>query len=365
MASRSGRHRGIEMNVNELVQLANWFAERHPKLSRLYAALQNPVQHNASQPNKQPLEEQLKALTAYLRSMSFEALSLEQIAVLEARDVAQYLGPRGAAFVDSTIRVSDYDPATAVQKLQNARAAIDGTLTALNGYETALAALEVDLQQFEEPDDFITIRVGFRRDASIDNVVELKRAANDWHEIIRGVSRAVGEAPESTKVVGAGTGSIILILASTAVVTFLLARISKHLTGVAHDIISVESARARLKRDKMLTEAMDAEFKAMIKEKKESAHDTIMEEAKKDHPDMDGDAANALSKAVTKLLAFNRKGGDLDFVAPTTDNDEESDEESVTPATELLATREAIEEYHRMRDELRLLTDQSANDNAQ
>ena len=353
------------MNVNELDQLAKWFAERYPELSRLYNDLLTPVQHNASQPNKQPLEKPLEALTAYLHSMTFETLSLEQLELLRAREVAQYLGPTGARFVDSTIRVSDYDPATAASKLQEALGAIKQTQKALDGYRNALEALDVDLQQFEEPDDFITIRVGFRRDASIDNVVELKRAANDWHEIIRGVSRAIGEAPESTKVVGAGTGSIILFLASTAAVTFLLARISKHLTGIAHDIISVESAREELKQKKMLTQVMAAEFNALIEQKKESAHAQIMEEARKDHPDMDGDAANALSKAIDKLLAFNRKGGDLDFVAPVGDNDEEPEGEPTKGSPELLAARHAIEEYHELRDKVRLLTDQSANDNAQ
>lgn len=350
------------MNVNELRNLALWFEREGPEIIELYNALLDPVQHNAAQPNKRPLEDQLNTVIEHLNNMSFQELSLEQIAILEQRGVSDYLGRDGAYFVEQTIRVSDYDAATAAARLQEAVADLNQTLKVLKAYSHALNAIGIEEQDFEPEENSITIRIGFRRGASIDNVVAWKDSARDWYDIVRGLAMAVGEPPENTRVVGATSGSIILWLVATAGVTLLLARISKHITGIAKDIISVELAREELRQKKILTKGIESELEKQIEEKKLNAKNLVIEEIKKNIPNLDGEKENAIVKSVQKLLAFSKAGGDVDFVAPTDDEiDEESDEgEKVSYLAE---AREAIRAYQAARDEIRLLTDGRASDN--
>jgi hypothetical protein len=351
------------MNVGELYYLSEWFAERHPELSRFYQELQSPLQHNANQPDKQPLEQNLDILTDYLGSMSFAELSMQQLDLLSTIGIDQYIGPSGKNFVNSTVRVSHFDPATAVQRIEEAIASINSTHKKLAGYRSAVNALDVDLMGFEEPDDFITIRVGFRNDASIENITDWKNSGKDWYDIIRGLSLASGEPPESTRVIGAGTGSIILFLAATATVTTLLAIISKNVMSVAKNIIDIQSATEELRQKKILTKLMEQELSRQVKELKDGALTTVLAEVKGTLPTISGEAENALSNSIKKLLAFNEKGGNVDFVSPDNSGDEESGDDENTPDTAALAqARAAIHDYQASRDEIRLITASSNND---
>lgn len=349
------------MNVNELRSLALWFEREAPELINLYNALLDPVQHNAAQPNKRPLEDQLNALIEHLKGMSFHELSLEQLAILQDRESSEYLGRDGAAFVEHTIRVSDYDASTAAARLQGAITNLSQTLKVLRAYSQALDAIGIDREEFEPENDSITIRIGFRRGAAIENVGAWKDSARDWYDIVRGLAIAIGEPPENTRVIGATSGSIILWLAATAGVTFLLARISKHITGIAKDIISIEMAREDLRQKKILTNAIESDLEGQIEQKKKNAKDMIIEEVRNTIPGLDGEKENAISKSVEKLLAFSRAGGDVDFVSPT--NEEVLEEEGEGAVAFLAEAREAIHAYQATRDEIRLLTDERANDN--
>lgn len=356
------------MNVLELDDLAVWYSSRHSALRRVYNALLSPLQHNASQPNKQPLEEHLNNLVSHLRSMSFDTLSLEQLSLLEDMGVAQFLGGSGAAFVEGLVKTSDFDPATAVAKLTDAIAVIDGTETKLESYHGALDNLELKLRKYEPPSDRITVRIGFKHGAAIDDVVDFKDAGKEWHEIIRGIALAHGEAPEDTKVIGASTGSIILYLLATLAVTGTLAKVSKHLSGIAKDILDVETAREDLRQKKILTKTMEAEFEALVEGKRSSAVETALAEIQASSTGLDGEARNALEKSIEKLLKFNRKGGDLDFVTPVVEDGDEDDEDAereTEEVSELFASaRQAILDYQAVRNEVRLLSDGRGNDNS-
>lgn len=347
------------MNVGELYRLAEWFEERYPKLSKLYQGLMTPLQHNASQPNKQPLEENLEELANYLGSMSFAELSIQQLDLLATIDVDDYIGPAGAAFINSTVKVSDFDPATAVTRVQEAINSINKAHKTLIAYRDAVDALDVDMMDFEEPDDFITIRVGFRNEAAIENITDWKTSAKEWYDIIRGLSMAAGEPPESTKVVGAATGSIILILAGTVAVTKLLAIIAKSVTNAAKDVIEVESLREDLRHKKVLNAVIEKELNQQVEAKKSGAVDAVLAEIKKDLPNLAGDAEVALTNSIKKLLAFSKKGGNVDFVAPAENDDEGDEAEGKADVAALSEVRAAIQAYQATRDEVKRLTDGS------
>jgi hypothetical protein len=356
------------MEVSELTELANWFENQVPPARDAYANLLTLLQHNASQPDKRPLETALDTLISALEEMNFDELSLQQFRVLERMDVREYLGRDGIAFVDATIRTANYDPATSVSKVQATITNIDNARNALIAFRGAMDQLKIGSGEQDDVQDRIIIRIGFEKDANIDTVTDWRDSSRDWYDIIRGVALAAKESPEDTKVIGAATGSVILILAGTVAVTTMLAAISKNITSVARDIIMVGVERENLRQKKLLTTAMEAELNKIEQKKRTDAVKAVMAELKKHlHKSVMGDAKVALEASVKKLLDFNEKGGVVDFVAPPepsgSDDEEASGEDS---GRQLLAdVRRIIHEYQGEREALRLLTDQSetANDN--
>lgn len=345
------------MNVNELRQLAEWFISNYPKLSSLYGNLIGPIQHNASQPNKQPVEGQLELLIAFLNEMNFEELSLQQLKMLANFGVDKYIGAFGASFVSSVVRTSNFDPATAAGKISEASNKINEAQSGFSAYLAALKSLAIIERVDGSDGKTIIIRVGFQNEASIDNVTDWKESAKEWHDIIRGLALACDEAPEDTKVVGASTGSIILILAGTYPVTRLLALISKHIASVAKDIVEISNQIEDLRHKKILNKVIETEFKNIQKEKKDKALREIVDDIKKETSTLDGEKITGLEGSIKKLLSFNEKGGNVDFVAPETETDDlhsPADDKGIISA--LGEARTEIREYQNVREQLKLLT---------
>lgn len=348
------------MNVNELRQLSQWFTEDYSRLNSLYSGVLSPIQHNASQPNKQPLEEQLEALLRFLRRMTFDELSVQQLETLSALGVDKHLGVDGARFVDALIRTAEYDPNTASAKIQEAMEKLSEVNSHFLAYLNATESLGFGRKEQIDDLNAITIRVGFRNDASIEHIKDWKDSSKDWYDIVRGVAMAAGEAPENTRVVGASTGSIILILAATATVTGLLALISKHVASVAKDVVGISSQIEDLRSKKFLNGVMETELKKLQKEKKDNAQIDIIAAIKARIPDLDGGQVTALEASVKKLLTFNEKGGNVDFVAPEA-NDEDADESGEADADReaLDEVRAMIRDYQATREEIKLLEHKS------
>src|SRR4051794_10296777 len=123
------------MEVSELVGLAEWVESRVPSVRDEYQNLLTILQHNASQSDKRPLEAELSRLEGAQVALSFDELSLQQIRVLERLDLRQYLGREGVSFVDEAVRTANYDPATAVSRVQAVVTNIDNARNNLNAYE--------------------------------------------------------------------------------------------------------------------------------------------------------------------------------------------------------------------------------------
>lgn len=346
------------MNVDELSRLSSWFIGHFSNLQTLYSRLIQPIQHNASQPNKQPLEAQLDGLIDYLHSITFEELSLQQIQLLDNLGVSEYIGADGAIFVEKTIRTSDYDPQTALNKLNEAVRALTEANNGFSAYIQSLNTLGIAVFD-QEDSEGITIRIGFRKDASINNVSDFREAGKDWYDIIRGIAIAANEAPEDTKITGATTGSIILILAGTAAVTKILAMISKNVAAVAKDAIEIAHQIEDLRGKKLLNNVIERELRKTEQKKKEAANVEILKAISEDLPNLDGEQKTALEVSIKKLLSFNEKGGNVDFVAPEENEEGDSDEPSPTSAA-LAQVRAAIHEYQQVREQIKLLEDQSS-----
>lgn len=343
------------MDIRELEKLAVWYGEHFDHFGRLYQTVISPIQHNATQPQKLAVEEPLNDLIKYLRRMDFDVLSIEQLKLLDKLGVSAYMGHEGADLVDSIVRTANYDPSTASTQLNEAYGKLGNVRSYLDSFLQSLNHL--DLRDQEDDSDFITIRVSFQNEASITNVSQWKKSSADWYDIIRGVAMVNNEAPEATKVISATKGSIILTLAATAGVTALLAKIAKDITNTAKAILEVEHLRQDLIQKKMLTNVMAEELDRLAKEKKENTVQEIVGEFKHMMAGGAGDKLAALTKSVEKLLAFNEKGGTVDFVMP--DNDDEDDDEDEAQAaapTALAAAKKAIQDYQEIREQVKLLS---------
>ncbi|OYX72173.1 MAG: hypothetical protein B7Y81_06960 [Caulobacter sp. 32-67-35] len=352
------------MNIDELHRLAIWFNSQFRETNRLYAKLLEPLNHNASQSDKQPLEEPLQALIEFLTDQRFDELSIQQLKMLSAIGVDIYMGQDGANFVDTVVRSSNYDPATAVQRINEAIQSLNKTRTLFTAYAEAVTNLGFEANEIEPDDDRIIIRVGFQHDVSINNVTDWKDTGKEWYEIIRGLAMACDEKPEDVKVVGAATGSIILILAGTVLFTTLLAKISKNITSVAMDVINVRSSMEDLRQKGILTKTMEKEFREIEKSKRDGAVTTIEAVLTEQLKGKDGEIKTALVKSIEKLLAFSEKGGSVDFVAPETEEEEGDDVEDSGLKAALIEARDVIREYQSQRDSLKLLSDRTKDDQA-
>jgi hypothetical protein len=234
----------------------------------------------------------------------------------------------------------------------------------LQGYSAAVDQLGFARRELDDEDGRITVRIGFRNDASIKNVKDWKVSADDWYQIVRGLAMATGEAPEDTKVVGASTGSIILILSATYAFSKILAAIARHITGAAKEILTLQMSVEDLRQKKILTKTMEAEFQKLQSEVRAKAEKTIETEIKKlVLGAADGEKANAVTKSVQKLLKFGEDGGDIDFVAPPAadDESEEDDPKSDDMIAAIAEVRNAIASYQNEREAVKLLSNRKVD----
>ncbi len=345
------------MQISELYGFSRWFQSELQQVITKYSALNQALQHNASQQQKRPLEQPMDDLIEYLGNMDFDSLSSQQLALFELFGVQNLVGPKGVSFVETTIKKSDFDPATAhqdvtkaQQSLQSASQRADAILQAFEGLDLPIADPELD-------DGRILVRIEFTGEASMHNVADWKSWSASWYEIVRGVAVAIDETPEDTQVVGASQGSVIMKLAATYAFTRVLALISKSIASIAKDYLEVRHSMEDLKAKKLLNEQSEAALKANAEEIKTSGVETIMDELRPILPDnVSGDKENALKMAIEKALDFHNKGGDVDFVAPDQPPEVDDNGEEL-PSEEIANVRAAIEEARAVRNELLLLTD--------
>lgn len=348
------------MDLQELEKLATWYIEHFSQLNQYYQQLIGPLQHNASQQNKQPFEPNMISLNDYLNTMNFEVLSLQQIKTLNKLGVAQFIGSEGAEFISRTIKTADFDPATGLSVITEAFAKLLNIKQQFESYLQALSQLDLRETDVEELSKQITIRIGFQNAASIDNVTKWKDSAAEWYDIIRGLALAMDEAPENTRVVSATKGSIILTLAGTYAVTMLLAKISTNVLGVAKDTLEIMHTIQDLRTKKILNDVIETELNRKMEKVKEDALESLIEEIRPLLPDENGEKITALKHSVKKLLDFNEKGGNVDFVGP---NDGVADTEveggTASGIATLTAVRNAINDHQKLREQIKQLSHQS------
>lgn len=353
------------MNVNELYDFANWLRKQTEFIRPKYEAVHRLLQHNATQANKQPLEEPLAELDKGITSVPFNQLNSEQVRLLSAYGIDNYFGRKAQAFVAGTITKSNFDPATAATNFQSAIEALQKASERAASLVAAFDGIEDWTGGDLPPDeDFVQVRVEFRDEAAITNMVEWKQWAAKWYDIARGIGMAAGEAPENVRILGATKGSIVLTLATTYSVALILGGIFKVITKRASELLKLAHSMEDLKRKQLLNKELESAFKKRSDEiKSGGTSEAIAEVNRLATAEKNGELDKVIEKAVKELFDFGTRGGDLDFVSPEPpEPDAEGDAgDSVRLSKDI---RELIEEIRSYKEEAKLLpySDSSAGD---
>ena len=268
----------------------------------------------------------------------------------------------GIKFIDSTIRTSDFDPATAsntfkdsIDRLNTADSRVDSIISAFSDITGIMTETEVAA-------DRVLVRIEFVGEASIDDVSKWKSWSTTWYDIIRGIGLVLEEPPENTLVVGASQGSIILSIAATLGMTKVLASISKSVASIASDYLEIRMKMEELTAKKILNKAAETAMKKNADDIKKDGAKKAVEDIEQVLPnEINGEQRTALENSVIKALDFFEKGGDLDFVAPSPPKDEPDAAEIANPAERQLISevRQIIEDARRDRSNVQLLIERS------
>lgn len=340
------------MEVSQAVELSRWFNRNVAPIEPKYSELVSVLQHNAQQASKQPVSQPLKEVSARLAAMPTRELSYLQLAILNRLDVGELIGKQGALWIDETVRSNNFDPATTFQTANRAYEKLVESRRLLAEFESSAARIGFSGEEGRESDR-VVFHVVFRGDASIRNIRDWKTTASDWEKILASISEVADDRAESVEVLGTQNGSIILTLSATVLVTRILAEISRHIASIAKDYIDFQLRKQELEKSRMMTQVIADELRRQETERRDMAKGTIIESIRALVPDASVESLNKLEKAVAKQIHFSERGGELDFVMPTKDENDGLADGPFLEAVEGL--REVIRDYQAETQRIRLL----------
>ncbi|MAU46437.1 MAG: hypothetical protein CMP09_16805 [Yangia sp.] len=353
------------MEVAEIFDLVDWYRSNGPRVGKQYQSLQNVLQHNASQNQKQPVREQLHDLVEGLDALPMTELNLQQVAQLDKIGVGQFLGVRGAEFVERVVTESGYDPATSASEMKNALDKVTSVTEMLENLASALRAAGSmpDQPEDEVDDDTAVARIQFRQNASIGNIADMKKWSADWNDIARGIGHLVDETPHDMKVLGASKGSIIVCVSGSMALISAFAFMSKKVSGIVLDVLKVQNAIEDLRHKRISNEVIEKSMREDLKKRESSLVDDIIAGLKDRAGSMAEEHDAHLRTAVKKYVEFSKKGGEMDYLQPP---EPEADEEENGPdqaqAHLTGELRDLISEIRSIKGETLLLEDLTVGD---
>lgn len=313
------------MQVSELYQLTGWIEENIKRGDVLssYRNLHNRLQENAQQGQQQPFENEKEQLLLALNSVPIDKLTKIQLEFIDTMGIGTHIGPASAKDVEDILFRNSIDVATAASKIEEK---IQGINEGIGKSDNIRAGLgEYDASDDEIGDDEVMIRVMFSNDANISNVVHLKEWGIHWHDIARGITMMHNAPPEDVRVVGAGKGSLIIELAVACAIAKTIMSIVRDAFEIAKRYVETKSLAERTRAMKIRNQ-IASQIESEAEEEKNQKIEEIASTIKLAGNDVDGETSNALKKSVRNLVEFLSKGGDLDWVIPEEDSDEDVEE---------------------------------------
>lgn len=332
------------MDVRELLGLVDWYKEFVTPAISHYRALISVLDTNASNSPKQPLRESLSQVKDALLAMPMGKLSDEQKGLLLENEAFGLLGRVGWAHINKIVTGGAFDPASAATDARIALSRIEALRARFTQLTAAIGELKIVLPRQPVEEGRATLRIHFADAAGINNTRDLKRWAVDWNDIISGIALCVDEAPEETHIVGADTGTVIIVMTATKLFTKLFAAIAKDVIDVAKQGLELADAWEDLKQKRLMTASMTAAFEEKKKALKDGGTTKVLENAKQLQlpspitPEKEG----KLKVAIEKFTRFQDVGGVVDLLTPPNDEVSEDDGDGEVELSELNALVEAL-----------------------
>lgn len=329
------------MNVNELYGLTKWIQQNiiDLQIQEKYQNLLSILQNN-SQPNQQqPFENEKEDLLETLAVVHLDALTKDQISFLTSLGIAPSVGLAGKTKIDDILFRNSIDVVTAAEKIQEIINEISQGIEKSNQLSTGLEGCILDYEEGEENE--VLIRVSFLEKASISNVNDFKKWGSEWHDIGRGIAIAHNMTPEDIKIIGANKGSVILDLLACAAIAKRISSIILEILTIIEKVMQIRKIAIESKHKQLLNKELESQIQEQAQKTKENGATDIMKKQIKElklAKEHDGDKITALEKAVSKLIEFIDNGGELDFVIPEEDFDDEDEGSKISELTELKTT---------------------------
>jgi len=341
------------MNVSELFSLTKWIhteitqAGIAQRYQELYAVLYNNTQPNQT---KQPFEAQKENLVLAIQNVPLYQLTKDQLVFLDNLGIGTTVGDQGIAVVEDILFKNAIDVASAAQRIQAIAQSLSAGTSKAEQLRTGLT--DCVSEEPYELNDEILMRIGFKGDASLNNVVDFKSWGSAWYDIGRGIAMAHGGSPEDVKIIGATKGSIILELSIAAGMVTTISGIILAALKVAEKVLDIRKKAEEIRGLKLTNDKIAHDLETAADKEKAIGIEAIA----KDFTDQlgiatdgEGDKVKALESAVKHLVVFLEKGGDVDFVLP---EDEELEDDAAEKHQQL---RVAFQEIRYIERKLALI----------
>jgi len=347
------------MNVSELYDLTYWIDEEivNTEIPEKYQQL-HQILHQNSQPNNQnqPFESQKDDLLKAIKAVPLTQLTKEQLVFLRALGIAQAVGKEGTRTIEDVLYRNVLDIATSVNKIQQIHQKLKEGIKTSNQIKTGLN--ECIAPEEYEIDKEVMIRVTFTGNATMSNVSDFKKWGNTWHEIGRGIAMAHNAAPEDIRIIGATKGSVTIELATSPEIAITTSMIILFALELAQKILDIRKKAEEIKNLQLQNKQLAKDIKKEATKAKQAGVDQICERLMVEltiEKDGNGDKAIALDKAVKDLIDFIEFGGEVDFIVPDENDDEDNEEGEEVSRPEYEKLRNTITDIRLLEDKLKLL----------
>ncbi|WP_020614777.1 hypothetical protein [Sediminispirochaeta bajacaliforniensis] len=309
------------MNLYELYDVTTWIKYEvvEKKVPSLYQELINVIEHNINAQNdqpQQPFDKQRNALIEGLKKIKIFSLSFEQIELLKNIGCYESIGKNAANEIDQIFYKKGLDIASALKEIQTLHQRLNSGIDRLKKIETNLNGI---IKEKDRPDidNEAVLKVHFKQHASITNVSEFKKWANDWYDISRGIALSIDMAPESVRVISAEKGSIIVALSVAIPLAGIVSKVILRVLEIADKVLEIKKKSEEIKNLKLQNKKIEQD---LIKEaetiKKNEIEQLVIQIVEEHIVQPDGEKRTALEKSIKKLISFIEKGGDVDCYIP-------------------------------------------------
>jgi len=269
--------------------------------------------------------------------------------------IRDFLSNEGISFIRDSLANNAIDIATAAARIKTMQSSLQTGVEQSSAIKNSIKHL-FDNPQHESDD--VIVRVRFSGEACISNVVDLKKWSTDWHDIARGIAMAHEIAPEEIRVIGARKGSIIIELATAALVAKTLSIIMLEILKVVERVLTIRKQAAEIRALNLSNTKLAQDIDTAADEEKTNEVERIVNEVVKRvslQNSSNGDVQVALTSSIKKLVIFVEKGGAVDCVLPRIDDAAEEEAQTSTRRAELEELQQSVSEIRALEARVRLL----------